>query len=283
MKRLFTIWIVGVLVFCMSISLAGCNKTSVIPEGNYCISNENNVFSFTEGDIRDAYGWVIKGNTAELWTSSVCEYKAKIVEKDGQILFDGYRWRNILDLLLGDKDKKGYEYDFTAVYDEGTRSITLTPKKPKENTEYVFDGITFEKSDNLKIEDLSNYIPVLQSKEIKSVKDFENLILDNLDSYCLDIWKDTGVERVYFTPKYYSISVKEGGILSLTKEKGGKPQEVSCMPMSNGWRWNYVTEQETFRWDGSAALSYVISFPMDIPNGLEYSKYFRVVYNYKAE
>ena len=283
MKRLFTIWIVGMLAFCMSISLAGCNKTSVIPEGNYCVSNENNVFSFTEGDIRDAYGWIIKGNTAEQWTSSVCEYKAKIVEKDGQILFDGYRWRNILDLLLGDKDKKGYEYDFTAVYDEGTRSITLTPKKPKENTEYVFDGITFEKSDNLKIEDLSNYIPVLQSKEIKSVKDFENLILDNLDSYCLNIWKDTGIERVYFTPKYYSISVKEGGILSLTKEKGGKPQEVSCMPMSNGWRWNYVMEQETFRWDGSAALSYVISFPMDIPNGLEYSKYFRVVYNYKAE
>ena len=281
MKKLFTIWLVSVVVFCMSISLAGCNKTSVIPEGNYAISSENNEFSFTEEDIRDAYGWVIKGNTAEQWTSSVCEYKAKIVEQDGQILFDGYRWLSILDLLLGDKDKNGSDCDYIVEYNAGV--ITLTPKMPQENTEYRFDGITFEKSDNLKIEDLSNYIPVLQAKEIKSVKDFEKLILDNLDSYCLDIWKDTGTERVYFTPKYYSVTLKEENILSLTESEGGEPYEVSCTPISNGRRWDYVTEKETFRWDGSATLSYVISFPMDIPNGLEIFKYFRVVYNYKVK
>ena len=160
MKKLVTILLSSICVI-GSMSFIGCDKTSVIPEGNYFVDGENNVFSYTESDIRDTYGWIIDGDTAEQWTSSQCLYKAKIIEKDGEIIFDGYRWRDFWDTLLGNKSKQGSDHDYTVIYDEVNRSITLTPKLPKENVEYVFDGITFEKSDNLKIEDLSNFIPMM--------------------------------------------------------------------------------------------------------------------------
>ena len=61
-----------------SMSFIGCDKTSVIPEGNYGSTKENTVFAYTEGDIRNTYGWIIDGDTAEQWTSSQCLYKANV-------------------------------------------------------------------------------------------------------------------------------------------------------------------------------------------------------------
>ncbi len=284
MKKLFsvTLSVLCLIIFCFS----GCNKSGPIPNGCYSVAHsipENplpeNYFMRTERNIRDSFGWVIDGDIAEEWVSGSCEYKAKIVKKNGKILFDGYRWRGFLD----DKEGRGSDHDYIVVYNEVSGSITLTPKPAKENTEYVFDGITFEKSNGLKIEDLRSFIPAIQVKEIKTIKDFENLILDNLDSYSLNMWKNGKREQVYFYPKYHSITVKTGNILSLTEKEGGIPQEISCTPITSGRRWEYMTENEDFRWDCSSTFSYIISFPMDIPNYLESPKYFRVVYNYKAK
>ena len=127
MKKLWTIFLASLLMFCMSVSLFACNKTSSIPDGHYAIAGENNTFERVGGDIRNTYGWIIDGDTAEQWTSSMCTYKAKIVEKDGEILFDGYEWRDALDILLGAKSKRGSNHDYTVVYDEANGSITLTP------------------------------------------------------------------------------------------------------------------------------------------------------------
>ena len=274
---LSTICIIG------SINFIGCDKTSVIPEGNYGRTKDNTVFAYTEGDIRNTYGWIIDGNTAEQWTSSQCLYKAKIIEKDGEIIFDGYRWGDFLDVLFGNKSKQGSDHDYTLIYNEVNQSFTLTPKLPKENVEYVFDGIIFEKSDNLKIEDLSNFIPMMQAQEIKTIKDFEELILDNLDTYSINVWESEGIKRIYFTPKYHSITVRENNLLLLTEKGGENAQEVSCTPITNGSRWDYTTENETFRWDSVSTFSYTISFPIEIPNLSGNPKYFRAVYNYKAE
>lgn len=154
----------------------GCDKTTSIPDGYYWFALDNTTFERTDTDIKNSHGWVIDGDTAELWTSGMCEYKAKIVEKDGEILFDGYQWRNVVDVLLGDTDKRGSNRDYTVVYDETTGRIALTPKLPQENAEYVFDGITFEKSNGLKVEHLSRYIPITQASikagEIKNGKGF---------------------------------------------------------------------------------------------------------------
>ena len=282
MKKSLSI-VLSVVCLCMGVCFAGCDKTSVIPEGNYGRTKDNTVFVYTEGDIRNTYGWIIDGNTAEQWTSSVCVYKAKIIEKDGEIIFDGYRWGDFLDALFGNKSKQGSDHDYTVIYNEVNQSFTLTPKLPKENVEYVFDGITFEKSDNLKIEDLSNFIPMMQAQEIKTIKDFEELILDNLDTYSINVWESEGIKRIYFTPKYHSITVRENNLLLLTEKVGENAQEVSCTPITNGSRWDYTTENETFRWDSVSTFSYTISFPMEIPNLSGVPKYFRMVYNYKAK
>ena len=111
----------------MSINFVACDKTSFIPDGHYATVEENNSFKYIKGNVRDTYGWVIDGDTAEQWTSGMCEYKAKIIEKDGEIVFDGYEWRNALDILLGAKSKRGSNHDYTVVYNEANGSITLTP------------------------------------------------------------------------------------------------------------------------------------------------------------
>lgn len=115
-----------VLTLCMSVSLVGCKKTGPIPDGNYFWRNQNfDVFIFTENSIRTSYGWVIDGDTAEEWVSSYCNYKAKIVEKDGKLYFEGYTWK---EPRLGSCDtiEFGNDTKYEAVYDETTKSITLT-------------------------------------------------------------------------------------------------------------------------------------------------------------
>ncbi|MBR2646809.1 MAG: hypothetical protein IKD47_04555 [Clostridia bacterium] len=132
MKKRFIIILTVFLMLCMSISLVGCKKTGPIPNGCYAVAQsipENplpaNSFVFTESDIRDSFGWVIKGDTAEEWVSSLCNYKAKIVEKEGEIYFEGYTWSDPLDVLFGDSKKRGNTDVYQVVYNESTRSISL--------------------------------------------------------------------------------------------------------------------------------------------------------------
>ena len=281
-KKLLTIGLAVLLMLCMS--LVACDKTSSIPDGYYWFALDNTTFEHTQTDIKNSYGWVIDGDTAELWTSGMCEYKAKIVEKDGEILFDGYQWRNVVDVLLGDTDKRGSNRDYTVVYDETTVRIALTPKLPQENAEYVFDGITFEKSNGLKVEHLSRYIPITQASikagEIKTVKDFEKLILDNLDTYRLVVHENGVNKYVYFTPKYHSITVKTDKLLTLRYKDGeGYSQEdVSYLSTTNGNIWTYILEDFSLYWDSESTFSYRISFPME-----DSANYFKVVYNYKIK
>ncbi len=125
-KKLLTIGFVCLLMLCMSVSLIGCNKTGPIPNGYYRMKNQKEtVYLFTENDIRDGHGWVIDGDTAEMWVSGSCDYKAKIVEKDGEIYFEGYKYRTLLDILLCGGKKQGNTDVYQVVYDESERSIFL--------------------------------------------------------------------------------------------------------------------------------------------------------------
>ena len=85
-KRLLTIGLAVLLMLCMSVSFIGCKKMGLIPNGYYRMTSQNeDVFIFTANDIRKSFGWVIDGDVAEEWVSGSCNYKAKIVEKDGAI------------------------------------------------------------------------------------------------------------------------------------------------------------------------------------------------------
>ena len=279
MRKLVYIFL-SVVCLMVSISFVGCGKTCSIPDGYYWFALDHTTFEYTDTDIKNSHGWVIDGDTAEQWTSNVCEYKAKIIEKDGEILFDGYTWRDIADLFLGDTDERGSERDYTVVYDEETKRITLTPKLAQENTEYVFDGITFEKSRGLKIEDLSRYIPTMQAEEVKTVNDFEKLLLDNLDKYKLTVFTENGYKNVYLAPIFHSITVKTDDTLLLTVKEGEEymQEEVSYWRTTNGEQWHYVTDDLSFHWDCASTFRYRISFPME-----DNTKYFKVVYCYRVK
>ena len=124
-KKLWAVVLGALLMLCMSFGLVGCKKTGLIPNGYYSIKNQNEtVYVFTENDMRDRYCWVIDGDIAEEWVSGSCCYKAKIVEKDGKIYFEGYTWKSFLS-----SKKWGHETVYEVVYDEDAQTITLTQVK----------------------------------------------------------------------------------------------------------------------------------------------------------
>ncbi len=134
MKKFFSICFSVLLMFCMSISLFGCKRVGPIPNGYYGVAHSipenplpDNYFMLVECDIRDSYGWVVEGDKAEKWVSGLCEYKAKIVEKDGKIYFEGYKWRDFFDVIFNYKEMQGYESDYAVIYNETEKSIALTP------------------------------------------------------------------------------------------------------------------------------------------------------------
>ena len=125
-KKLLTIGLAVLLMLCMSISLVGCKKTGLIPNGYYGISQNEDVYIFTENDMRDRYCWVVDGDIAEEWVSGLCCYKAKIVENDGKIYFEGYKYRTLLDILFRSGKQQGNTSVYLVEYD-GKSSITLVP------------------------------------------------------------------------------------------------------------------------------------------------------------
>ena len=108
MKRILKIiCLIVVSIICVGCFFS-CDKTGPIPNGYYCSSREGeNIYVRTGDDIRETFGWEIKGDTAQRWTSGSVDYKAKIVERDGKIYFEGYKWKD----LFFDKCKlKGTEF-----------------------------------------------------------------------------------------------------------------------------------------------------------------------------
>ena len=113
---------------------------------------------------------------------------------------------------------------------------------------------------------------------MKTVKDFEKLILDNLDTYRLETYENGTNKVISFVPKYSSITVKTEDTLSLRYDEEGAFEEVSCVRLYGDTRWAYVTEEENFVYDSASTISYAIEFPLE-DNAL----YFRAVYNYKIK
>lgn len=125
MKKILT-GILAVVCLFTSVCFFGCKKKGPIPNGSYYMQGED-IFVFTENSIRTTHGLEIEGDTAQFWVSSYVYYKAKIVVKDGEIYFEGYKWRDTLYFFTSCSTKKeGSEDDYKVRYDETEKSITLT-------------------------------------------------------------------------------------------------------------------------------------------------------------
>ena len=61
-----------------------------------------------------------------MWVSGSCDYKAKIVEKDGVIYFEGYKYRTLLDILLRGGKQQGNTDVYQVAYSESRQIISLT-------------------------------------------------------------------------------------------------------------------------------------------------------------
>lgn len=148
------------------------------------------------------------------------------------------------------------------------------------NAEYTFDKITFRKSDALKIEDLNNFLPssiMLDGKSVKTIKEFENLLRDNLDTYSI-VHNNNGVnERIYLAPKYHSIIVKTDEILSVGIMNDGvlTYEDYTYTKKDYTNSTVYLTENEIFTFSENT-MTYDFSFPLEPSNS------FVVIYNYKS-
>ena len=124
MKKILSLFLCFLtLFFCAGCGEKEANSKGPIPNGYYYWSSEEkNTLIYTESDIREISGWVIKGDTAEHWASDTVHYKAKIVEKDGKIFFEGYKWEEFLV-----SSKMGSENIYEVIYDETEKSFeTIT-------------------------------------------------------------------------------------------------------------------------------------------------------------
>ena len=120
-NRLWAICLALMFMFCMSVSFTGCGESELsepvvgpIPDGTYyCfdINGDIATYIYAESSSSELY-WVIEGDDASLYSSGWLSNRAKVVEKDGKIYIECYRWTTIIhtiaDLLMGASDEIGF-------------------------------------------------------------------------------------------------------------------------------------------------------------------------------
>lgn len=154
----------------------GCEKSGPIPNGSYYMKNQDdNTFIFTEKSIHNTYGWEIKGNNAERWISGMIEYKAKVVEKDSKIYFEGYKFSS---------GTMGEETVYEVTYNKDEKSITLiTVETAGNKDEFVGEFYSLQKAydkgyitcnDLIAMAELVNSNQVLEADLLKK-EDAENI------------------------------------------------------------------------------------------------------------
>lgn len=172
--KIMTSLLVSILCFCC---FFGCEKSSgPIPNGSYYIKNQNDcTFIFTEQSIHNTYGWEIKGDNAERWISGMIDYKAKVVEKDSKIYFEGYKFSS---------ETMGEETVYEVKYNKDEKSITLiTIEAAGDKDEFLGEFYSLQKaydkgyiarSDLIIMAELVNSNQVLEVNLLKK-QDAENI------------------------------------------------------------------------------------------------------------
>ena len=155
-----------------------------------------------------------------------------------------------------------------------------TPSKELQmDKKYVYSGISFEKAEDLTLEDLSSFIPPsFTGIEIKTVADFENMLRDNLDTYYITRRTENGIVRIDFKPIIQTIRITKGFAV-----------------MEDGYSiwltYEGETEEECFGATREDDVFTLINNPNQgfyFENGalhynLELNEKFSVVYNYKMQ
>ncbi|MBQ8296000.1 MAG: hypothetical protein IJX87_06170 [Clostridia bacterium] len=136
MKKLvktMALFFASVVCFCC---FCGCEKTGPIPDGKYeyifPVEDKTEGYKvvskyiYTEDKIKAESYWEIKGDEAWSYCSNDLTFKGKIVERDGKIYFEGYKWLFVPSLLLGRWDMEGFTDVYPVEYDAEEKILTVT-------------------------------------------------------------------------------------------------------------------------------------------------------------
>lgn len=139
------------------------------------------------------------------------------------------------------------------------------PKDLQMNTEYVYSDISFETAQDIKLDDLSPFIPM--GSEIKSIDDFENFIRNNIDNYSIIRLTENGRERIFVKTNISAVKISES---TITITRNGEQSSF-----------NYTRDGDTF---STTDLNETFYFSDgSIRYNLEFNEKFSVVYNYKIK
>jgi hypothetical protein len=87
--------------------------------------------------------------------------------------------------------------------------VSCQEKELQFDKEYVYTDISFKKADDLTLDDIRGFIPVGSS--IETVKDFENLLRENIETYYIERLTESGLsERMHIRPSILSVRITEG-------------------------------------------------------------------------
>ena len=129
-NRLWAIFLALVFIFYINIGLTACSKSGTIPDGKYeQIDYFSQTYIYGKNLNSEAY-WKIEKNRAEFWDSGGCGYQAQIVEKDGKIYFEGYKYLDLSNIIfLSDWERKwekvGDNNVYLVEYNVAEKSITV--------------------------------------------------------------------------------------------------------------------------------------------------------------
>lgn len=134
MKKRKKIIIILLLMSMCIYTFFGClKKTTIsagpIPDGIYEYNSVSKTYTYFEGEQYRDY-WEIEGDEAVFYFDNWLDYRAKIVQKNGEIYFEGYKWITIIDILgawlSGEKPTKLGTTDIYRVkYNLEEKSITV--------------------------------------------------------------------------------------------------------------------------------------------------------------
>ena len=91
-----------------------------------------------------------------------------------------------------------------------TPSKELPSKELQLDKEYVFSSLSFKKAADITMDDIDSFIPFGYTDKIKSIRDFEKFLTENVETYYIYQSTENGTKRVDLKPTIESIRITKG-------------------------------------------------------------------------